>query len=98
MNEVISSVSFAGFLSGKAKGPKPEGATTIYTVKWHLASDQFGDSFRIGSGSTPTRLANHKIFVTKDKADALKKEIDQAFITLGYRFEGMCWIEEDWYE
>jgi hypothetical protein len=86
-------------MRGQTKGPKPDDATNIYVVRWHLASDQFDNyGARIGSSSTPVRLANHKIFVTKDKADALKRDIDAAFITLGYGIEGRCWIEEDWYE
>lgn len=82
------------------KPPRPDNATTIYTVKWFLASDQFGSDYgaRIGSTSTPTRLHSHKIFVTKEKAEALKRDIEEAFKTLGYMIEGRVTIEEDWYE
>ncbi len=92
-------MSLYDLMNPKAKGPKPEDATGIYVVRWHLASDQFDNyGARIGSASTPIRLANHNIFVTKDKAEALTRNIDEAFKTLGYMLEGRCWIEEDWYE
>lgn len=81
------------------KGPKPEGATSIYTVCWCLRSDTFdGMLGRVSSSPTPRRLDKHKTFVSKDKAEALLKDIQEAFKTLGYSLEGYSYIEEDWYE
>lgn len=85
--------------TNKVKGPKPEHATTIYHVKWHLRSDSF-DNFgvRASSSSTPIRLQKHKTFISKDKAETLYKELLTAFASLEYGLEGVVYIEEDYYE
>ena len=83
----------------KMKQPKPEGATTIYRVKWHMRSDSFSDSFaRVSSASTPQRLERTKSFVSQDKAQQLVNQLTEAFKTLDYAVEGRAWIEEDYYE
>lgn len=86
-------------MSQKAKGPKPEGATSIYTVHWHLRSDSF-DNYggRVGNSLTPQRLHKHKTFVSKDKAEKLLQELLAAFKVLDYSMEGLAYIEDDWYE
>lgn len=84
---------------GKAKGPAPKGATTIYRVHWCLRSDSFDGSFsRISSAPTPRRLDKTKSFVSKEKAEALKERLTEAFKVLDYGLEGLVYIEEDWYE
>jgi hypothetical protein len=78
---------------------RPEGATSIYTVKWHLVSDSFnnfGSAF--GGSPTPTRLLKSKTFISKDKADSFSKNLKEAFNTLEYTVEGMVWVEEGWLE
>lgn len=86
-------------MMGKLKGPKPEGATTIYIVKWHLRSDSFdGMIARISSSSTPVKLHKQRSFVSKDKAQKLLEELQAAFKVLDYGMEGLAYIEEDWYE
>ena len=86
-------------MSQRGKGPKPDGATSIYTVHWHLRSDSFdGMMSRISSSPTPSRLHKHKTFVSKDKAEKLLQELLAAFKVLDYGIEGLAYIEEDWYE
>lgn len=82
-----------------AKGPKPEGATSLYTVHWYLRSDSFDPlGASIGSRATPTRLYKQKSFASKDKADKLLNELLAAFKVLDYGMEGLAYIEEDWFE
>lgn len=86
-------------MMGKLKGPKPEGATTIYRVNWHLRSDSFdGMTARIGSSVTTTRLHKTRSFVSQEKAQKLVEQLQEAFKTLDYGLEGLAYIEEDWYE
>ena len=83
----------------KMKQPKPEGATTIYRVKWHVRSDSFDHmTTRISSSPTPQRLDRSKSFVSKDKAQQLLDQLLEAFKVLDYTIEGRAYIEEDWYE
>ena len=78
---------------------KPEGATSIYTVHWHMKSDSFEATFgKIGSAPTAQRLHRHKTFVSKAKAELLAQQIRDAYNTLGYMFEGVVHIEETWLE
>lgn len=83
----------------KMKQPKPEGATTIYRVKWHMRSDSFEYGMaKISSSPTPQRLEKSKSFVSQEKAQQLLDQLLEAFKTLDYTIEGRAWIEEDWYE
>lgn len=100
MNHQISSKgSLLEALTKQRKGPKPDGATSLWTVRWCVVSDEFDSSFgRISSSSTPERLHNHKTFASLEKAEALKKDIEAAFMTLGYLIYGRVVLEEDWFE
>lgn len=97
MNKIIDGLNKAMF--DKLKAPKPEGATTIYRVKWCMRSDTFDGSIsRISSSVTPRALERTKSFVSKDKAQNLLEELQAAFKVLDYGMEGLAYIEEDWFE
>ena len=86
-------------MSGKAKGDKPEGATTTYTVQWCVRSDSFDSlGMRVSSSPTPRRLDRSKTFVSKDKADKLYNDLLAAFKVLNYELEAWVYIEEGWFE
>jgi len=91
MNQLIGAYMFEN------KGPKPKGATDVFKVCWGIyhSSDMYAIA---GNQRTPLILQNHKFFANKEKAEALKRDILEAFKTLGYVVQGYCVIEEDWYE
>ncbi len=79
------------------KGPKPEGATSVYKVTWFIQLPN-RDLYQTSLSKASKELINHKFFISKEKAEKLKADLDAAFKTLGYVVEGRCTITEDWYE
>lgn len=83
-------------LAQALKGPPPPNAKVMFKVSWGLYHEH--RHAIIGSSPTPEIFKNYKFFTTKEKAEALEKDIKEAFTILGLLIHGYVNTTTEYYE